>query len=126
LFKAKVFAKYINPDVPDDSHDVEVSFSKAYFNSIAEIVSWLESLTGLLLAISSIQKQPSASIRRRTALDPLAKTLTPFYSDVREETKILIRIVDIVGEMGIIRWTLLSQSYDILQVPTSRIWRRKC
>jgi hypothetical protein len=38
-FEAKAYAKCINPDVPDDSHDVEVSFSKAYLNSIAEIVS---------------------------------------------------------------------------------------
>jgi len=38
-FEAKAFAKCINPDMPDDSHDVEVTFSKAYSNSIAEIVS---------------------------------------------------------------------------------------
>jgi hypothetical protein len=39
-FEAKAFAKCINPNVPSDSHDVEVAFSKAYSNSIAEIVSW--------------------------------------------------------------------------------------
>jgi hypothetical protein len=38
-FEAKAFAKCVNPQAPEDFHDVELSFSKAYSNSIAEIVS---------------------------------------------------------------------------------------
>lgn len=40
-FEAKAFAKCRNPHVPNDSHDVELTFSKAYANTIAEMVCHL-------------------------------------------------------------------------------------
>ncbi|KAK0654883.1 hypothetical protein B0T16DRAFT_314795 [Cercophora newfieldiana] len=93
-FEAKAFAKCINPNVPDDSHDVEVSFSKAYSNSIAEIYTEAtERFDSLKNGLGSLSKDPNA-----------------FYRDVKEETKILIRIDDNIGEIGMIKRILLNQA----------------
>jgi len=96
-FQAKAFVQCTNPDSdPKDkpeTQDVEVSYTKAYANSIAELyVQVTERFDTLRKGLGSLSKDPST-----------------FYRDVKEETKILIRIDDNIGEMGMINRILRNQ-----------------
>ncbi|KAK0633882.1 hypothetical protein B0T14DRAFT_83533 [Immersiella caudata] len=93
-FEARAFAKCVNPLTPQDFHDVELSFSKAYSNSIAEIYTEAtERFDDLKNGLGSLSKDPNA-----------------FYCDVKEETKLLIRIDDNIGEIRMIKRILLNQA----------------
>ncbi|KAK4451189.1 hypothetical protein QBC34DRAFT_322911 [Podospora aff. communis PSN243] len=93
-FEAKAFAKCVNPEAPEDFHDVELSFSKAYSNSIAEIYTEAtERFDDLKNGLGSLSKDPNA-----------------FYCDVKEETKLLIRVDDNIGEIRMIKRILLNQA----------------
>ncbi|KAK3313979.1 hypothetical protein B0H66DRAFT_567516 [Apodospora peruviana] len=93
-FEAKAFVQCVNPDAPKDCHDIEVPYTKAYSNSIAELyVQVTERFDSLRKGLGSLSKDPGA-----------------FYRDVKEETKILIRVDDNIGEIGMIKRVLLGQA----------------
>ncbi|KAK0624976.1 hypothetical protein B0T17DRAFT_492239, partial [Bombardia bombarda] len=93
-FEAKAFVQFLDPDDPKDSHDVEVTYTKAYSNSIAELyVQVTERFDTLRQGLGSLSKDPGA-----------------FYRDVKQETKILIRVDDNIGEIGMIKRILLNQA----------------
>ncbi|RYP03773.1 hypothetical protein DL765_010396 [Monosporascus sp. GIB2] len=102
-FEAKAFAKCItvnpNPDEPNDFEDVGVTFSQAYANSIAEMYTELtKRFEDLKEDMGSLSKDPNK-----------------FYRDAKEETKILIRSDDNIGEIRMIKRILQNQAttFDI-------------
>ncbi|KAK4218885.1 hypothetical protein QBC37DRAFT_395472 [Rhypophila decipiens] len=96
-FEAKAFAKCPNPRNPREFHDVEVTYSKGYANSIAEMYMQLcDRFEKLKEGLGSISKDP-----------------TEFYREVKEETKILINADDNIAEINMIKRILRNQTRTI-------------
>ncbi|KAM7193890.1 hypothetical protein V8F33_007576 [Rhypophila sp. PSN 637] len=93
-FEAKAFAECTNPRNPREFHDVEVTYSKGYANSIAEMYMELcDRFEKLKEGLGSISKDP-----------------TEFYREVKEETKILINADDNIAEINMIKRILRNQT----------------
>jgi len=111
-FEAKGFAHCTSPNTQDEAGDVEVTYTTAFANSIAESVS-LSKKSQLFSFPANCLEYVQVSERfdaLETGLGSISKDPDYFYRDVWKETKMLIEIDDIVGEMGMIKRVLQNQT----------------